>query len=400
LKHLLFASLLLGLWLLIPLYGKSAHLNTVRHAVGLNTLTSNQTLSRASLSHAKYLIRHQQRGHYQRYGTRGYLGRTPAMRVTRKGYASSDVAENISINTHSDHQSVENLLGAIYHRFTFLNFISDEIGIAHARNMQQKSIQQIYLYTLGNSTIRKLCTTPSAPLLDGDYYVKNLCKNGKKVSFKHYQATQKKIRSKNAKIVYYPYPHQKEINPAFYNEDPDPLPRYRVSGFPISVEFNPAYYRKIKLQKFRLYNHQGEEITQRKILHAKSDPHRRFTPLQFALMPLRRLEFNQRYHVVFEALADGKKIKKKWSFQTQKRANLYTITQKETTLYLSQGEKILYIPPQTRDDIITSYRASTPLKTSLIDPNTLRIMIPSSIPKRGFRITLSNKKQIFIKPKE
>ena len=59
---------------------------------------------------------------------------------------------------------------------------------------------------------------------------------------------------------------------AFYNESPDPLPDYDVSGFPISVEFNDHFIKNVKLKDFRLLNEE-KEVVETRTLDQHNDPH-------------------------------------------------------------------------------------------------------------------------------
>ena len=125
----------------------------------------------------------------------------------------------------------------------------------------------------------------------------------------------------------------------------------------MSVQFNPAFYKKVKLKKFRLFDAGGKEIKERKILTYQNDKNHRFTKLEFAFMPLKRLEYGVRYRVEFEAVANGKKVKKSWNFTTKKpKGKLYKIIKKRTIIKVKKGEKIiLYFEPRSKKDVIRTY---------------------------------------------
>ncbi|SFV71673.1 putative periplasmic protein [hydrothermal vent metagenome] len=374
----------------------TAYLNSVRQKVGLIPLKSNRLLHQSASSHAQYLIRHQKTGHYQKKGSKGYTGNTPSTRVRKVGYNSTIIRENISINTHGYKASVKNLFAAIYHRFTFLNFVSDEIGIGQYHSKNKKAVKNIYVYDLGSSTLSKLCKR-RYPLSSGSYYMKDICRDKKKMVPMHsFNKEKEAISLKNAKVVYYPYNKEKDIWPAFYNEMPDPLPQYKVSGFPISVQFNPAYYKKVTLKKFRLYNNKGKEIKKTKILQKKNDANHLFTALEFALMPLARLEFGETYTVVFEAKADKKTIKRKWSFSTTKsKGTYYRLAKNSQSINVLSGSKIiLYIVPTHGKDILRSYSCKKNIHAKFLDQNTLEIQIPKQRYSSKLNIRFSNNKRV------
>lgn len=377
------------------------YLNSIRNKVGLISLKTNNALTQSASAHAKYLIRHQKIGHFEKKGKKFYTGNTPSQRVKRAGYDSLVVRENISINDLGAKASIDNLFSAIYHRFTFLDFLSDEVGISSSHTKSQRSIKHIYTYTLGSSKLSSLCNT-FFPMINNQYYMQDVCPNtSKMIAMKEFKETKRQAYAKNTKIVYYPYHGAKGIRPAFYNESPDPLPKYKVSGFPISVQFNPAYYTKVKLKKFRLYNSKGKEIKKTKVLSQKNDPHHIFTALEFALMPLARLEYAEKYTIKFEAIANGKKIKKIWSFSTQKpKYEYYRISTKTKTLEAKAGTTIiLYIVPSHRRDILKSYTMKAGIKAKFLDANTLQVTLPKSKRNSQLKIKFSNKKSVLLQIK-
>lgn len=355
-----------------------AYLNSIRQQAGLIKLKSNNALQNAAASHAKYLIRHQSSGHYQKNGKEFYTGDTPSQRIIKAGYPSTFVMENISVNTPEEEEAIDNLFSAIYHRFVFLNFDKDEIGIGFASTKKNRSIKSAYVYDLGSSYISKLCQR-SFTMAHGVYYMKNICKQREKmVPMTLFTEQKDEVQRKNRDIILYPYADQTNIWPAFYNESPDPLPDYKVSGFPVSVQFNPLYYQSVRLQSFRLYDQKGKEIKEVKILQQSNDHNHLLNKFEFALMPLHRLEFDTVYTAVFEALANGKLLKERWSFSTVKpKEDLYRITEEKRHLSVRAGSTILlYIVPSSKKDILYRYESRGDVKASFLDQNTLKVTFP------------------------
>ena len=358
--------------------GALEYLNSHRQKSGLIKFKPNKKLNRAAKSHANYLVRQQKNGHYEKKGWKGYTGKTPSDRVLKAGYASKAVMENVTENAKNYKHSIDILLAAIYHRFVFLNFENDEIGIGTASTKRKRRVTSAFVYNTGSTEITKLCKR-SYLMENNTYYVQNMCKNSDKLIPRYlYEQKQAKVRKKNAKIVFYPYPNAKNVLPAFYTENPHPLPGYKVSGYPVTVQFNPLFYKEIKLKKFRLYDAKGKRIKKVKILTQKSDKNHRLTKLQFALMPLQRLEYGTTYRVKFEAVVDGKRVKKSWKFTTKKpKGTLHKITKKKTTLKVKRGEKVaLYFEPASKKDILDCISYTDKLNISCIDQNTLLVTIP------------------------
>jgi hypothetical protein len=372
------------------------YLNTLRTHAGLVKLIPNTHLNKAAKSHAKYLIQNQSHGHYEKKGRYTYTGKTPSKRVTKAGYTSTVVMENLSINTPSQKESIDNLFSAIYHRFVFLNLFMDEIGLGTYKTKKKRRVKQAYVYNLGSSRLSRLCKK-SYTMVSGNYYMKDVCKKrSRMIPQSQFNSKKRAIRKKNNAIILYPYVGQQDVYPAFYNESPDPLPRYKVSGFPISVQFNKAFYKKVKLKSFRLYDEKGKEIVKTKILQKNNDPHHLFSKYEFALMPLARLEFSQTYTAIFEAIADGKKIKKKWAFKTRvPKYPLYRISQNKETLHVKSGETIiLYMVPSHRKDVLKNYTVRGGMKAVFIDQNTLKITLPKRKSSGRVSIQFANKKKV------
>ena len=370
------------------------YLNSIRQDAGLIKFKPNKKLDKAAKSHANYLLRQQKNGHYEKKGWKGYTGKTPSDRVLKAGYASKAVMENVTVNTKTFHNSIDILFAAIYHRFVFLNFDKDEIGLGSTLSKKKQRVISSFVYNIGSTAIAKLCKTSSFFMQNGVYYMQNLCKNSSNLIPKDlYEGKKNSVRRKNSDLVLYPYPDAKNIPPVFYTENPHPLPGSKVSGYPVSVQFNPAFYKKVKLKKFRLFDAEGKEIKKSKILTHSNDKHHRFTKLQFALMPLKRLEYGTMYKVEFEAVADGKRVKKSWEFTTKKpKGTLHKITKKKTTLKVKRGEKIvLYFEPGSNKDILGRISVTGKLVTTYLDQNTLLVTMPNKRSSRGYTLKAGKK---------
>jgi hypothetical protein len=374
-----------------------AYLNTIRANAGLIKFKHNPALQKAASAHAKYLILNQVYGHYEKSVSIAYTGSTPAERVVKAGYPSTFVMENLSINPIDQKKSIDTLFSAIYHRFVFLNFDKDEIGIGSYDSKKKRRKNSAYVYNLGSEAISKLCSQTFI-MQSGKYYMKKVCKDSDKmIPQSLFRKKKDMVRRKNRDIVLYPYAEQNNIWPAFYNEAPDPLPYYDVSGFPVSVQFNPVNYKNVQLKSFRLYDASGKELKKTKILQHNNDHNHLFTKLQFALMPLTRLDFSQSYTAEFKAVADGKQIQKRWTFRTTElKEKVYTVTEDRTEITLTAGTSIvLYIVPGSKKNIVRSYRTIGKIKVSFLDQNTLKITAPSRATSRKISLDFGRRKVFF-----
>ena len=373
------------------------YLNDIRANAGLIKFKHNTALQRAASAHAKYLILNQVYGHYEKRDQIAYTGSTPAKRVIKAGYPSTFVMENLSINSLDQKKSVDTLFSAIYHRFVFLDFDKDEIGMGSYKSKKKRRKNSTYVYNLGSEGISKLCSQTFI-LQSGNYYMKKVCEDSDKmIPESLFEKKKETVQRKNTDIVFYPYPGQNNIWPAFYKETPDPLPYYDVSGYPVSVQFNPGYYKNVQLKSFRLYDASGKELKKTKILQHNNDHNHLFTKLQFALMPLNRLDFSQTYTAEFKAIADGKQIQKRWTFRTTELTEkVYTITKDRTDITVNAGTSIvLYIVPGSKKNIVRSYRKRGKIKVVFLDQNTMKITVPSRTTSRKLSLDFGRRKVFF-----
>jgi len=306
----LLTVLLLSLGLSAYDKGGVAAVNAVRYSAGMIPLQNNYVLSRSAYRHAKYLGRLRRKGHLERPGSVYYFGKTPFERMAKAGYPSRAGIENISYGDSSYARSVRVLMATLYHRLAFLDFRIDVMGSSEYGNRRGR----IYVYDMGASPVAKLCS--GGRLSGGDSYVYGICADvRRRIPRRRFQEALRSVERRNARIVLWPPAGARDVPLSFIRETPDPIPRIYRAGYPVTVQFNPAYYRRVKLRRFRLYDEKGREI-KAKILHAGNDPHHKLGAGDFALIPLKRLAPGRSYRVVFEAIADGKRIRKTWSFRT------------------------------------------------------------------------------------
>ncbi len=332
------------------------YINKLRKGTGLIPFSRNIILDKASSNHASYLIENRTYGHYEEDNKSGFTGKFAGQRVKYAGYNTELIIENVSSNNRNYKESIDGLFSAIYHRLAFLDFQADEIGISIKQNRRDK-IKTAFVYNIGSSSLNRL------------YQESN------KTSKKDLNEALNRYRDLNSKIVTYPFNNQIDVPPVFFNELPDPLPNYDVSGFPISISFNQATFKDIKLLKFKLLDKRGNHIKDTIIYDYKTDPNRRLNRFSFVLFPLNRLEWNSTYVIKFLAIVDGKMIEKKWSFKTRKyEIPLHKIEDETKTITVKVNEpNIFYFPPKTATDLLHNVRYNSNFNMKFIDKNTLQI---------------------------
>jgi uncharacterized protein YkwD len=332
------------------------YLNKLRQGAGLIPLSSVNILNKASLNHANYLIKNHQYGHHEEYNKSGFTGELASDRVKREGYHTSLIIENVSSNNRNYKESIDGLFAAIYHRFAFLDFQGDQIGIAIQQNILNRA-ETAFVYNIGSSRLNKLYKENQNP--------------SKKALIQALNG----YKDINNKIVIYPFDKQSDVPPVFFNELPDPLPKYDVSGFPISISFNQAHFKNIKILKFELFKKDTTLLINSIIQDKDRDPNRRLNKFSFVLFPLERLDWNQEYTVNFLALVDKQLVEKEWSFKTRNPSlPLHKIEDESESITMLVNEPhLFYFPPKTPKDLLKNVQYHPSFNMEFVDQNTLKL---------------------------
>ena len=303
------------------------YVNQLRAQVGLVPFRHNALLDQSARNHAAYLSRNRVEGHFESPSQPGFTGAKPHERMSAVGYSTAPVGENVSNGSTDAKHSVDGLMSAIYHRIGFLSFDMDEAGMGSAPGPQDK---RIYVYNMGSAqaAVAEFCKHPDPAGLvtvSGHFY--EICPGRLKVKPEVFDALQAAGARRNPRMVVWPPRDGREVPVTFSGERPNPIPDRAMSGYPVSIHFNPAFVKSARLTAFRLFEAGGSagsasgsaraEITATRILSAETDPNREFGALDFALFPLDRLEWDRTYLAQARVTVDGKDEEISWSFRTK-----------------------------------------------------------------------------------
>ena len=360
------------------------YLNQLRKNAGLWDLKENSFLDISAQNHAKYLKYNDTVTHFEIQGLPYFTGKTPADRVFYAGYPGGVVIENLSSGDNNVYQSIDNLFSAIYHRLGFLNFEIDEVGIGY-ESSPNSLYHTFYVYNMGNSQIADLCEKESFTGQGAYYY--GICKDKtKKISKDSYDNVINSFYNKAPKYIYWPYNGYSDTPPAFYEEIPDPLPECSVSGYPVSIQFNP---KKINTDSFKLIDfslfENNEKLTNVKLLTSENDPNQELDDYEYALMPLERLKWGTTYTAKVTYSENGITKTITWNFQTKKLDYPYFDIKSDYEKITLKSDKYyyLYFEPSNCNDKIMSYSyqyntASQP-DITFYDGNTLLVKLSGNI---------------------
>ncbi len=353
------------------------YLNEIREATGLVGFNSSDILEKSAENHARYLIDNDVASHYEEAGKPDFTGVSIGDRTDAAGYQSYYVSENLSCGSRDYKESIDGLFAAIYHRFGFLDFKINEIGIGVNQNSSEKE-KTSFVYNMGNSKLNRLCNGNS--FSGYGRYITGACIDK---AFKIEEESFSDASSINStNIVIYPYDGQVDVPPAFFEETPDPLPEYDVSGFPISISFNEEHFNRLKVTSFKLFDSQNKEVTNTLLYDHKSDIHHKFKKFEFALFPLERLEWNSEYRVKVEYIANGAKKEKEWHFKTRTfEAKLHTVTAQNHTFKVQKNvSEIFYFKPLSKTDVLGNIEYPQSVDVTIIDNNTIRFTASDDAP--------------------
>lgn len=190
-------------------------------------------------------------------------------------------------------------------------------------------------------------------------------------------------------LVVWPPDGAERVPPAFFVEEPDPLPDLDVSGYPLSIQVNPARVSDVRVRRFALFrvvDGADVAVTETRLLDHDSDPNAALSPHEFALFPLQRLAWGARYRVEADLLLDGSERMLRWTFTTAGADSpLLTAATDRQRFFVDNGVTyLLYLPPgpdstRTALSARAEYRRGTRLVMEAVDTNTLRVTVDAAL---------------------
>ena len=326
------------------------YLNQLRGYTGLNRLSENSLLDQSAQNHAEYLVINNVFSHYETSGYSGYTGTEPYERTQYVGYSGSKVSENISAGEDDIYSAVDDLFSAIYHRFGFLDLNINEVGVGE-KYSENYGYKTVFVFNMGNNL---------------SYSDKSLYDN-------------------NPEYVLWPYKDAENVTTVFYDEMPDPLPNCSVTGYPVSIEFNPEKIDtgSFSYLSFELLDNNNITINST-VLTKSSDPNGHLNDYQFALMPMERLKWDTNYTAKFKYMESGTTKEIVWSFHTKKiDYPYYKVSGNSATFNIKSNQTyIIYFVPSDCNDKFNqysiSYTGNAP-DVKFVDFNTIQIKSSSTI---------------------
>lgn len=365
------------------------HLNTLRTQAGLPVYVSNTQLQDSATAHSNYLYTHNLMGHDEDSLKSGFTGINASDRAKFAGYSISSVSENISYNSDSGEELIDDLMTAVYHRMSLLDFDKDEIGIGL---LQQTKVNTGALWSVlttnsGLKAFNDLCALGGELIQSGTYY---FCADSfSKVSAASFDNFHTSLRTQSSDVIVWPAANT-IVPPAFYEETPDPLPECSVSGNPISVQVNPALNNDVSLltDTFSLKEKTSQIAVPlfRTLSNISAQPDSAANSWQtnnvewFAAFPTSRLNWGTSYQASISYFHGFATHTLNWEFTTQSLSAVpVTVAQGASSISAAGlSQLILYFPPGDctagASQVSTNATGTAPtVDLQYIDPHTLML---------------------------
>ncbi|MBT4525072.1 MAG: CAP domain-containing protein [Deltaproteobacteria bacterium] len=380
-------------------------LNLYRHLSGLKEFQKNLVLEKSAQNHADYMAFTRVISHFQSGKHQLFTGKTAADRAKIMGYESRTVTENISVGQRSYPESIDALFETLYHRLLFLSLTQDEIGIA-GQNQQTG----FFVYNIGNSQLNRLCSYTG--IIKSASYYTNVCNHLDRIPVKQLDAVEITARKNSPLMVLWPPDLSNIATIGFWEELPNPLGENQISGYPITVQLNPFFYRNIQDVEIELSEFDSRHKIPGKLITRQNDRHVKLSDHDFSFFSNQLLKWGTRYQVVLKFIANDRQQIKKWTFQTRNLAfPKLSISGDQELILLNPGKSYLIeIEAHKTDDMIKQLKweleADVQLFVNKVYYNLLELQLKGALCQkatfklngnRGFTIQLSGKTKILSK---
>lgn len=383
---------------------KSAYhyLNYLRNLADLKGFQKNLMLEKSAQDQADYMSFNRIVSHFQSQQNNYFTGKTAADRAQKRGYESRTVTENISVGQKNYIDSIDGLFETLYHRLLFLSLKQNEIGFA-----TQKNQTDYYVYNIGNQEINKLCSYSG--IKSSSSYYTNVCNHLDRVPVKQLNDLETKTQKNNPPIIIWPPDLSKIATIGFWEEHPNPLSKNQISGYPITIQLNPFFFRNVSFEKFELIELDSGLQLSGKLMTNQNDQHSKLSDHEFGFFPHKLLKWGTRYQVSAYFTANNIQQMKKWSFNTRKFAYpTVSISGDFELILLKSGQPYLIeIAANTANDMIKELKwefdSNIQLSVSKSYYNLLELQLKGDLCKkasfllngnRGFTLQISKKTAI------
>ncbi|MEN8175806.1 MAG: CAP domain-containing protein [Pseudomonadota bacterium] len=207
--------------------------------------------------------------------------------------------------------------------------------------------------------------------------------------------------------VQWPPPGGRGISPVFYEETPDPLPDLSVSGYPVSLQFNPTYTTEPRVNSFKLEKDTPEgwqRVAPVRLLSKRNDPQKILDEYEWVLFPLERLDWGSRYRVTVEGHWQNRPQRIEWEFRTRELPGpIFEVPLQATSVQIPYNQ-IFYLSLERETDgeskaehIRVTYPNGLRVKLEPIDAETLEVEI-SGRGCRAVNLFLGGGRRLHLKP--
>ena len=215
------------------------------------------------------------------------------------------------------------------------------------------------------------------------------CHSGFKVSMKYIEQLDRQHLEHHPDFIVWPPLGARGVLPAFYEEIPDPLPDRKMSGYPLSLQFNVGKVKSVKLSHFKLEKVVDSQtrlsVQHIREINKKTDPQKIFSSYQYAWFPLQRLEWGAFYRASVTAVINGRERRIHWAFKTQSiDIPLLTVSPNQRDVDVPEGKWFALYMLAGRDDVLPlqhltlNWQGSARVEPEVIDSHTVKIKLENT----------------------
>jgi len=217
----------------------------------------------------------------------------------------------------------------------------------------------------------------------GAYY--SLCSNGFRVKSEYLDSLNVATLKNRPDAVLWPADGVSNIQPVFYDEEPHPTPDLPMTGYPISIEFNPQRVDSVSIMGFELELADASTssgwrlVPEIRLIDKLTDVNGQLSSHQFAWFPLRRLEWGAQYRYHVDVLVDGAFRRFSAEFETTALpVPVYKVGGDVNRVSVAENHFVLYREPDAYDtspfkDVGLRYRDRPFVDIEVVDTNTIEV---------------------------
>ena len=219
----------------------------------------------------------------------------------------------------------------------------------------------------------------------------SICWNKTKIRLEYLEELNNKRWAENPGFVIWPASGGINIPPAFFSENPHPTSDLPVTGYPISLQFNPGVVDSVIIDQIQLEQHvpaskqepaYWQVVGPIRQIDEHSDINHQFTSREFAWFPIQRLQWATQYRVAISALVNNQLEQIYTDFMTADLGvpmiNIDAGTEfidAPLNQWFAVYQSYSNIDPTPFAEVRSSHQSDAAIEVKLIDAQTIKLRV-------------------------